>query len=211
MLMEWTATRIFRNTRLKQGQINPNTVLSYLSTFKSYYMDKRLSLKNSNNSWIAEINNDGRQLFSSKRRNYLSITENIIEKITNEESFSISELNIDSTFKVVQASFIRIEELIYTAAEAKKAMFIDKDVIWSNILVVEGDLYAILCLKKSKINTEHTGMQIILCIMGKRIYSVAALRKLFIQDPQLANAPLFRLQSLAFSPRPSFISLNNTS
>lgn len=34
---------------------------------------------------------------------------------------------------------------------------------------------------------------------GERTCPVAALRRLFIQDPRPPNAPLFRLQSLAFS------------
>lgn len=46
MLEEWAANRIFGNTLLKQGQVKPDKVLSYLSALKSYHIDKRLSLKN---------------------------------------------------------------------------------------------------------------------------------------------------------------------
>lgn len=42
-------------------------------------------------------------------------------------------------------------------------------------------------------------MQIILAATSERTCPVAALRRLFIQDPHPANAPLFRLQSAAFS------------
>lgn len=97
------------------------------------------------------------------------------------------------------AGFIRMGELTYTAAEAKKATFAETGLIRSDISFAEGDQYAILRLKRSKTDTEHTGVQIILVATGERTCPVAALRRLFIQDPRLPNAPLFKLQSTAFS------------
>ncbi len=45
---------------------------------------------------------------------------------------------------------------------------------------------------------EHTGVEIILAATGEPTCPIAALRRLFIQDPRTLNAPLFRLQSSAF-------------
>ncbi len=61
------------------------------------------------------------------------------------------------------------------------------------------DQYAILRLKRSKTDTDHTEVQIILAATGEPTCPVATLRRLFIQDPHLPNASPFRLQSLAFS------------
>lgn len=47
-------------------------------------------------------------------------------------------------------------------------------------------------------DAEHTGVQIIIAAMGEPTSPIAALRRLFLQDPRPSNAPLFRLQSLAF-------------
>ena len=94
---------------------------------------------------------------------------------------------------------MRMGELTYTAAEAKKATFAETGLTRSDISFAEGDQYAILRLKRSKTDTEHTGVQIILAATGEQTCPVAALRRLFIQDPRPANAPLFRLQSFAFS------------
>ncbi len=94
---------------------------------------------------------------------------------------------------------MRMEELTYTAAEAKKAMFAETSLTKSDIFFAEGDQYAILRLKPSKTDTEHTGVQIILAATGEHTCPVAALKKLFIQDPRPANASFFRLQSAAFS------------
>ena len=46
---------------------------------------------------------------------------------------------------------------------------------------------------------EHLEVQIILAATGEPTCPLAALRRLFIQDPRPPNAPLFRLQSSAFS------------
>ena len=118
MLEEWTATRIFGSTLLKQGQIKPDAVLRYL-----------------------------KRLFTSKKRNRLPITKEILEKITEEELLSITDLNVDTAFKVAWAGFMRMGELTYTAAEAKKATFAETGLTRSDISFAEGDQYAILRLK----------------------------------------------------------------
>ncbi len=82
---------------------------------------------------------------------------------------------------------------MYTAAEAKKTTFAETSLTRSDISFAEGDQYAILRLKRSKINMEHTGVQIILAATGELTCPVAALRRLFIQDPCSPNAPLLRL------------------
>lgn len=51
-----------------------------------------------------------------------------------------------------------MEELIYQVVEAKNAMFAESGIIRSNISFEEGDQYAILRLKWSKTNIEHTKM-----------------------------------------------------
>ncbi len=199
MLEEWAATRIFGSTLPKQCQIKRDAVLSYLSVLKSYYMDRRLSLGGFNDPRMALIIKDGRSLFSSKKQNRLPITKEILEKITQEELLSITDLNVDTAFKVAWAGFMRMGELTYTAAEAKKATFAETGLTRLDVLFAEGDQYAILRLKQSKTNTEHTGVQIILAATGEPTCPVAALRRLFIQDLRPLNAPFFRLQSSAFS------------
>ena len=45
MLEEWVAYRIYGNTLPKQGQVKPETMSSYLSALKVYYIDRHLSLE----------------------------------------------------------------------------------------------------------------------------------------------------------------------
>ena len=116
-----------------------------------------------------------------------------------EELLSIKDLSVDTAFKVAWAGFIRMRELTYPAAEAKTATFAKTGLTRSDISFAEEDKYAILQLKQSKTDKEHTGVQIMLAAMGESTCPVAALKKLFIQDSRSSNDPLFRLQSSAFS------------
>ena len=88
---------------------------------------------------------------------------------------------------------MRMGKLSYTAAEAKKATFAETGLTRSDISFAEGDQYAILRLKRSKTDTDHTGVQFMLAATGERKCPIAALKKLFIQDPRPANAALFKL------------------
>ena len=206
MLEEWAANRIFGSILPKQGQIKPDTVASYLSALKSYHIDRQLSLKGFDDPRMALIIKGGKRLFPSKKKNRLPITKDILEKITIEEPLTVNDLNIDTAFKVAWAGFMRLGEITYTIAEAKKASFKDTKLTRSDISFAEGDQYAILRLKRSKTDVDHTGVQIMLAATGEPTCPVSALRRLFIQDPRPAEAPLFRLSSAAFS-RQSVVSI----
>lgn len=69
----------------------------------------------------------------------------------------------------------------------------------SDILFAKGDQYAVLKLKYSKTDINHSEVQIILAATGKSTYLVEAIQKLFQTNPQPANVPLFRLGYEAFS------------
>ena len=139
MLEGWAATQLFGSKMPKQDRIKSDAVLSYLSSLKSYHIDRRLSLRDFDNPRMALIIKGGRRLFPSKKRNRLPITKEILEKITEEELLSITDLNVDTAFKVAWAGFMRMGELTYTAAEAKKATFAKTDLTRSEISFAEGD------------------------------------------------------------------------
>ncbi len=123
-----------------------------------YHIDRRLSFGGFDDPQMALIIKSGRRLFASKKRNRLPITKEILEKITEKELLSIMELNVNTAFKIAWAGFIRIGELTYTAAEAKKATFTETGLTWLDISFVQRDQHAILRLKQSKTNKEHTGV-----------------------------------------------------
>lgn len=180
MLEEWAANRIFESTLPKQGQIKSDTVASYLSALNSYHIDRRLSLKGIDNPRMALIIKGVKRLFPSNGRNMLPITKDILEKITEDEPLTMEDLNVDTAFKVAWAGFMQRGKLTYTAAGLKKDLFKDTKLTRSDISFAEGDQYAILRLKRSKTDIEHTGIQIILAVIGEPRCPVSALRRLFI-------------------------------
>lgn len=112
---------------------------------------------------------------------------------------SVDELNIDTAFKVAWAGLLRLGEITYTGTELKKASFSQTKVTRSDISFAEEDQYAVLRLKRSKTDMEHTGVQIVLAATGEKTCPVLALRRLFTKDTQSPSSPLFRLSSGAFS------------
>lgn len=199
LLEEWVAHCIFGSTLPKQSQIKPETAASYLSALKSYHIDRYLSLEAFNTPRIALIIKGSKRLFFKQKATRLPITKPILKEITKYEPIDLDELNIDTAFKVAWAEFLRLGEIIYTGTELKKAAFARTKVTRSDFFFAEGNQYAILRLKQSKTDIEHTGLQIVLAATGEKTCPVAALARLYTRDPQQPNAPLFRLASGAFS------------
>ncbi len=183
----------------KQGQIKPDTVANNFSALKSYHIDRRLSLKGFDDPLMALIIRGGKMLFPSKKKNRLPVTKNILEEITKEKPLMLIDPNVDTAFKVAQAGFMRLREIMYMAAEAKKSTFAETKLTRSDISFEKGDQYATLRLKRSKTDVEHTGVQIILAAKGEQTCPVAAQKGLFIQDPRSTNVSLLRVSSVAFS------------
>lgn len=98
MLEEWAANWCYASTLLKQSQIKPDTVVSYLSALKSYHIDRRLSLKGFDNLWRALIIKRRKRLFPSKKQICLPITKDILAKITKEEPRIVTDLSVDTPF-----------------------------------------------------------------------------------------------------------------
>lgn len=79
--------------------------------------------------------------------------------------------------------FLSLGGITYTGTELKKASFSRTKVTKSDVSFVEGNQYAILRLKQSKTDTEHTGVQIVLAATGEKTCPVAALAHLYASDP----------------------------
>ena len=204
VLIEWVTGRVFGSAAPKQGQIQPKTVESYLSALKSYHVDRNLSTDVFSSLRIKRILSGARSLFPQIKKERLPITKDILEKITSVVPISIEDLNIDTAFKVAWAGFLRMGEFTYTNAESQARTFANTRLTRSDITFSEGDQHAILRLKRSKTDVNHTGVEIILAATEDKTCPVTALRTLFIRDPQPRTAPLFRLTgtSTAFARKP---------
>lgn len=67
--------------------------------------------------------------------------------------YLIMDFNIDTTFKMALADFMRIGELIYIMIKLKKATFIEISLIRLDVSFVERDQYTIVQLIRSKTDT----------------------------------------------------------
>lgn len=206
VLAEWVTGRIFGSATPKQGQVKPNTVQSYLSALRSYHVDNNLPIQVFSSPRIDRILNGARYLFPYTKKERLPITKDILQKITQATPISIEELNIDTAFKVAWAGFLRMGEFTYTDTEAQSRVFARTKLTRSDITFSDGDQHAILRLKRSKTDVQHTGVEIILAATqsAARTCPVTALRTLFDRDLQPGSAPLFRLtgKSTAFARKP---------
>lgn len=120
--------------------------MSYLFALKSYHIDRRRCLNSFDNPQIALIIKNGRKPFPNKKWNRLPIIKDILDKITEDKLFSIMDLNMDTTFKIAWAGFMKMGELTYTVAKAKKATFMETGLTRSDISFADGDQYTILQL-----------------------------------------------------------------
>jgi integrase len=133
-------------------------------------------------------------MFPTIKANRLPITKNILQLITQYPISTIDDVNFDTTFKIAWAGFLRLDEITYTTSDLKKkAAFIAIKTTRSDISFAENDQYAILRLKRSKTDVNHSGVQIMLAATNETTCPVRALRRLFCMNPQPINAPLFRL------------------
>jgi hypothetical protein len=197
-LEEWAANRIYGSTLPKQGRIKPDTMTAYLAGVRSYHIDKKLSTQAFENPRLAWIIKGGKRLFHQTKAKRLPITKDILQKITNQKTTNHpttikDEANVDAAFKSAWAGFLRLGEITYTTAEAKKPSFARTKVTRGDVSFAEFDQYATIRLKRSKTDTDHSGVQIILAATNEDTCPVLALRHLFRIDPQPPSAPLFRL------------------
>lgn len=129
----------------------------------------------------------------------MPITKDIFQKFISNKPINVTNLNINTIFKVAWTGFMRLGKLIYMATEAKKPIFKKTKLIRLDILLTKSNQYTILQLKQSKTNIEHTGIQIVLAVKSKLIRPVLVLGRLFTQDPRLVDTRLFRLLFRVFS------------
>jgi hypothetical protein len=110
--------------------------------------------------------------------------------------------------------FLRLEEIIYIVVETKKLSFARIKITRRNVSFVEFDQYATIRLKRSKMNIDHSEVQIILTITNENTCLVFALKHLFQIDSQLVTISLFRLKTsfsrsaVIFTLRKRFITID---
>ena len=108
----------------------------------------------------------------------------------------IDDINFDTAIKVAFAGFFRAGEITYEASDlANTPVFEHTKLQRRDVTFADDDEYAIITLRQSKCDIEHTGVEIVLARTGTSTCPIAALRAL----PQPRQAPLFRTQKGPFT------------
>lgn len=196
-LKEWAAGRLMGSSIAKQAQIKPETVAFYLSTLRSWHIDQEYSTSSFKSRRMKLLLAGGRSFFPSTKLLCLPITKNILQILTSAPAYTLNDLNLYTAFKVTWAGFMRLGEITYTAAEKVTTLFKDLHLTRSDITFSEK--YATLRLKRSKTNTNHTRVLIMLAATNDSTCPVTALRSLFTHNPQPPHAPLFAFNNASFS------------
>lgn len=125
-----------------------------------------------------------KKLFPKQKATYLSITKKIFKEIAKHNLIDFNKLNIDMSFMVAWAWFLRLGEIIYTSTELKKISFVRTKVTKSDVSFVKDNQYAVLRLKQSKTDTKYIRVQIVLATISEKTCLVVVLAELYTSNPQ---------------------------
>lgn len=213
--MEWVTLRAMTNGEILQGQVSPDTITSYVSALRSVHVDRGLSTA----VFEGEL---FRRAMAGIRRQHpgftadqaAPITQPILSKILciNEDisrmepQDRIDEVNMAAAAAVAFGGFMRSGEITYEQRELdNQRTFQNTRLLRSDITFSENFDHVTLRLKRSKTDTLHKGVEIIIAATGSPTCAVLALKRLFQLDPQPLHHPLFRFTRKVFSYR-NFVS-----
>lgn len=194
ILGEYIAYRGTGGTGKYSSKCKGDVLRQHIVHLRSVHVDRRLPTDLFNHPWLVRI------LAGIKRCNHeedkkkaAPLNIEILEKISAlPPQPSIEDINFSVASKVAFAGFMRSGEFTYTQKDLDKADTFSKTKLTRSDITFGGDNeYAILRLKRSKTDTDHEGIDIMLAATPSPTCPVAALRFLFKNDPQPTTAPLF--------------------
>ena len=186
-LEEWTVSRLIGSTDPLLGRVKADTMLAYLSAIKSYHIDHGFKTRAFETPRLERLVKGARRYWPQTKAQRLPITKPILAAITSKDPSSIEHLNIDTAFKLAFAGFLRMGEYTYTAAQAKCKAFQSKQLTRSDVSFFPS--HAVLRLKDSKTNVNHTGVEIVIARTDEPTCAYHALQELYRRDRKPATAP----------------------
>jgi hypothetical protein len=111
-----------------------------------------------------------------------------------------NEINIVAAAATAFGGFLRSGEFTYEARELRNiTTFQNTRLLRSDVTFSENNDHVSIRLKRSKTDTGHKGVEIIIAASNSSTCAVRALQRLFRLDPQPPTAPLFRFTNQTFS------------
>jgi hypothetical protein len=208
-LIEWVSLRAIGSHERFQNQITADTISNYISALRSVHVDRGLGTE------VFQDETLRRAIAGVRRRQPKTdvdqaepITLPILKKLINVDvdtshmttDQAIDELNFVTAAVTCYAGFMRSGEITYEAKDRSNQQLFEKTALLrSDITFSDTDDHVIFALKVSKTDYDHKGVQIVIAASNSSTCPVRALRRLFKEDPQPLNAPLFRFSTRVFS------------
>ena len=112
------------------------------------------------------------------------------------ENQKIDEINTVTVATVAFKGFLYSGEFTYEVKDLRnKRSFKNTSLLRSDITFSDLDEHVTVSLKRSKTDYDHVGVDVIIAATATPTCPVRALRRLFEDDPQLLDSPLFRLST----------------
>ena len=172
----------------------------YLAAMRSHHVARRWDVTPFESLTLLRIVNGAARLYAKPKTARLTITMDILRRITAAPAKSKLELNLRACYLVAFAGFMRMGELTYTERETLDGKeFFRTKITRSCVRFSANYDHATILLKRSKTDVDHEGVTILLAATFNSTCPVQALRDLFSGDPRRSDDPLFNWNGSAFT------------
>ena len=186
------------------GQISGTTLDSYVSALRSVHVDLNLDTSLFNSPHIMRLLTGVKNLFPhDSKRNRQAISRSLLCELLSEKATlgenSIDTLNLNAAFSIAFSGFMRMGELTHNekALQDSKRFNAEK-LTRRRVTPAAGGEHVVVHLPRSKTDKHNAGVDILIAASHDDVCPAGHMFKLLQRDPQLLEAPLFRLSSGAF-------------
>jgi hypothetical protein len=219
-LVEWVALRTEGSIGQGQSPIKAESILQGLSAIRAVHVARFLPLSAFDNPAVKLAIAGARRLQGKREKTKAEpLSKKQLEHITspapeingtdvldndsdndfdelpscNLSNAEVDNLNFDTAIKLAFAGFLRTAELTCESADLEnRSVFEHTKLQRRDVTFADNDEHAVVLLRSSKSDYDHTGVEIVVAKTGEATCPVSALRALYALDPQLPRAPLFR-------------------
>ena len=194
----WITLRVTGSSLQEFSQIKPQTVESYLSSVRSYCVDRNWDTSIFHNDHIRRLLKGAKSLYRSTKRDRPPITLDHLHALTSSPCYTATDSNLRAAYLTAFFGFLRAGEFTWDQRQyADPRIFQATKATRGDIQFApnfESLTLTLKSLKSSKTDVEHTGVRIVIAASKDPTFCpVWAMRVLFQMDPQPPNAPLFNM------------------
>ncbi|KAF1967324.1 hypothetical protein BU23DRAFT_379921, partial [Bimuria novae-zelandiae CBS 107.79] len=201
----WVVQRAFGGNLEGQGQVSGDTIQKYLSALRSVHVDRGEAVEVFDDHHLRRLVQGARNFFPARTwEQRLPITKDILHGILRPDACQsehpVDTVNLNAAFSMAFAGFLRMGEFTYTPEQLRneRRLVAEKPTRRCVAISQSLDHYRLL-LPRSKADTSNADVQLVIASSQDDCCPVTHLLNLYRQDPQPANAPLFRLHEKPFS------------